>query len=499
MNVLLYIPTSLNSPEFEILISKAQNLINEDKDVTILSCPGGNNYSCSINLYSNPIICNSCNYKKNRAFDKIEGTYNLEYTNIEQHKKFSKHLNLNQLRKIKYDDIDIGLASYSSYLDNTKDYNLEGKISNKIILKNLNTTFNLYVFFKKFLKKNKINLAYIYNGRQNQYRPLARILKKIKIKTIFLEFKGPNYKNVYEFLNHLPVDYQYHAKMMEKNYKKIKLSINKKKLIVNNFYKSIKAGKKIQFENAWSKTQIKNKLPKNFNKKNENIVFFISSEFEYVGLGGIYDKKIYKDQINALDKICKDLLKFKRKIVLWVRLHPNLNDVRWTYIKKFYNLENKYKFLKIIGSSSKISSYSLLSHSSKVITFGSRMGIEAVYAKKPSIILFRNSYEKLKSNYIPKNHQEVMKLILSNLKPKSTLGAVKYALFASIGGKELKGFKKVYLNPGEQKTVSFEITERDLSYWSLDTHNWESNKGKFSILLGTSSRNKEKILSLEKE
>ncbi len=65
--------------------------------------------------------------------------------------------------------------------------------------------------------------------------------------------------------------------------------------------------------------------------------------------------------------------------------------------------------------------------------------------------------------------------------------------------KELKGFKKVYLNPGEQKTVSFEITERELSYWSLDTHNWESNKGKFSILLGTSSRNIEKVLSLEKE
>lgn len=65
--------------------------------------------------------------------------------------------------------------------------------------------------------------------------------------------------------------------------------------------------------------------------------------------------------------------------------------------------------------------------------------------------------------------------------------------------KELKGFQKVYLNPGEQKTLSFEITDRDLSYWNSEKHAWDSNKGKYSILIGTSSRNIEKVLPLEKK
>jgi hypothetical protein len=47
--------------------------------------------------------------------------------------------------------------------------------------------------------------------------------------------------------------------------------------------------------------------------------------------------------------------------------------------------------------------------------------------KKPSILLNRNPYEKLQSNYLPKNHDDMMKLLFSNLKPKSTLGSDKFA------------------------------------------------------------------------
>jgi hypothetical protein len=446
MNILFHIPTSLSTPEFEILLSKAQNLINDKKKVTILTCPGGKNYSCSINLYSNPLICSACNYKKKKAFERINGKYNLEYTNIDFPKRILSFKSLDELKKINFDDADIGLASYASYLDNTKDYKLEGRISNKILLNNLNTTLNLYIFYKKFIKKNFFDLVYIYNGRQNQYRPLARLLNNKKIRAIFLEFKGPNYTNVYEFINHLAVDYNYIALRMKQNYRKLRLSKNKKQLIVDKFFRSIKNGEKIQRNISFNKNQIKNKLPVNFNKKDENIVFFISSEFEYAGLGGVYDEKIYESQVHAIEEICKDLSKSKRKINIWLRMHPNLSDVRWTYMKKFYDLEKIYNFLKVINASSKISSYSLLSCSSKVITYGSRMGIEAIYEKKPSIILSRNSYEKLNGNYIPKSHREVMKLIYSKLKPKPTLASEKFALWATNGGSELLGFKGSYDN-----------------------------------------------------
>lgn len=38
--------------------------------------------------------------------------------------------------------------------------------------------------------------------------------------------------------------------------------------------------------------------------------------------------------------------------------------------------------------------------------------------------------------------------------------------------KQLKGFKKISLSPGSKQTVTFEITDRDLSIWDSVKHDW---------------------------
>lgn len=53
--------------------------------------------------------------------------------------------------------------------------------------------------------------------------------------------------------------------------------------------------------------------------------------------------------------------------------------------------------------------------------------------------------------------------------------------------KELKGFSKVALAPGETKTVTFEITEPDLSFFDADKHSWVCEPGEFQALIGASS------------
>ncbi|MDD6895485.1 MAG: glycoside hydrolase family 3 C-terminal domain-containing protein [Prevotellaceae bacterium] len=53
--------------------------------------------------------------------------------------------------------------------------------------------------------------------------------------------------------------------------------------------------------------------------------------------------------------------------------------------------------------------------------------------------------------------------------------------------KELKGFEKVSLAPGETKTVSFTIAPRDLQFFDEATHQWKSEPGKFKLYIGASS------------
>ncbi len=45
--------------------------------------------------------------------------------------------------------------------------------------------------------------------------------------------------------------------------------------------------------------------------------------------------------------------------------------------------------------------------------------------------------------------------------------------------KELKGFEKVALEPGETKTVSFTIIADDLSFYCEKTHGWVAEPGVF--------------------
>ncbi len=53
--------------------------------------------------------------------------------------------------------------------------------------------------------------------------------------------------------------------------------------------------------------------------------------------------------------------------------------------------------------------------------------------------------------------------------------------------KELKGFAKIALEPGEARTVTFELERRAFAFFSTDLHAWHVESGTFEILVGASS------------
>lgn len=54
--------------------------------------------------------------------------------------------------------------------------------------------------------------------------------------------------------------------------------------------------------------------------------------------------------------------------------------------------------------------------------------------------------------------------------------------------KELKGFEKIELKPGETKTVEFILDKRAFAYWNTQIHDWHVETGDFTIMIGRSSR-----------
>ncbi len=54
--------------------------------------------------------------------------------------------------------------------------------------------------------------------------------------------------------------------------------------------------------------------------------------------------------------------------------------------------------------------------------------------------------------------------------------------------KELKGFVKIHLDPGEEKKVSVELDDRAFTFWNTATEDWCVESGEYKILVGASSR-----------
>ena len=79
----------------------------------------------------------------------------------------------------------------------------------------------------------------------------------------------------------------------------------------------------------------------------------------------------------------------------------------------------------------------------------------------------------------------------------STAGSVVVQLYVSLPAESspegtplrvLRGFEKVFLEPGEEEVVKFPLTRRDLSYWNIERRTWQIPQGEFLFRVGFSSR-----------
>lgn len=59
--------------------------------------------------------------------------------------------------------------------------------------------------------------------------------------------------------------------------------------------------------------------------------------------------------------------------------------------------------------------------------------------------------------------------------------------------KELKGFEKIELQPGEKRTVTFTLNKRSFAYWNTEIAGWHAESGVYEVQIGKSA--KEIVLS----
>lgn len=466
-NNLVFIPTGLNSPEYEVLISTAQNLLDKNQKVTLLVCRGGDKYSCSKNILSIKSICNLCKYKRDKLIENLKGDYEVIQTPAIKKVIFKKKfINFKKLKNFYYNGLDNGLATYSSYIANSRDKDLEGFFANGIILKNLNTTNLLSDFYYYLLKKNKFSEVYSFNSRMNLYRPLLRVASKLRIKFNNLEATHDNKSlKVLNLKEAIVNDYDKIPKLIN-NYWKIKTSLNRDK-IAEKFFSDIKKFNK-QMENpkSYLTDQKYGLLPINFNKEKYNITFFISSEDEYETVIKKNYKPIFKDQLDCILEVCK-IISGKKDYNLWIRMHPNLRGLNWSYVTNIYNIEKLYSNVLVVRPNSAISSHALMQCSNLILGLRSRTLLESLYINKPTILLGRSYWGLLGPFLSISSRNQLRKMLLSKkVNVLNNLAAKKYAYFFSTFGKKLKYISgRFYWSANKKKvTIRFKFKNKYINY-----------------------------------
>jgi len=372
--------------------------------------------ACDTNPFFHPEACEKCVSKREMGYTilkrniEVKSFFNLTESDKKRIEEIPKsYSNITDLQKLKVDNFDIGFAISSSIISMLRDPTpvLEANLVKRYIVSSLGVYFSMV----NYLKNNKTDIVYVFNGRLAQTKAVLRACNLLGVKCLLHE-RG-NSHNFYSIFENTSIhDIKNTVKLIRRTWNEAD-AVEKIKVAERWFETRI--GGKMENWYSFLENQV-NKLPEDWNPLKTNILICNSSEDEFASLGDEWRNPFYKNQTDGIVKIIRDGAKLKN-VHFYLRMHPHLKKVINEDVKTLNNLV--YDNLTIIPSSSKISTYHLVKHADKTITFGSTIGVEATYMGKPSILAGKCFYYDLDASYVPNDHNHLMQLISQELSPKS--------------------------------------------------------------------------------
>lgn len=439
MSTIYYLPTMLDPNKTGPLLEHIYQVKNAGvNQIKILTC-GGSLKSCSLNQLEDPLVCKSCIKSFTKSAKQMSILKDVEIIYIEDliskdeitFPDFSELLSIADWQRLTWDDgnFDLGWALISTYVSRTRD--MEQQISHEgitTLVRNAKDAIIVYEAARNFLNNQIVNKVVLFNGRLFDTRALLRICQKFSVECSVVEIGGYGLRNLIEFENTLPHDIVSYTSKVKELWR---LSDDAVKVSAHDYFRLKKLGKATN-NRSFTENQSLQTLPVDFDKKLTNIVIFNSSEDEIFSIGPEW-KKCFGSQAEGIRAIC-DVLKDRNDYHVYLRIHPNLKNVKGRIVNELHNIASDFSNITIIRSESKISSYGLLMVADKVITFGSTMGVEATYFDKPSLVLSDCFYSQLDCAYTW--HEVDWKaFLLKHYPPKPKENSLKYALYQMKAGR----------------------------------------------------------------
>lgn len=458
MKILLF-DTWITSPQIETTLEIAESHIENGDEPIIVNVSQSLEFQEWLN--KDNLLITLSNKAKLRHYTQMCKSLNIKFSSSLMLKgkrtpfKLPSNIkNMEDLKDLEYDGMDLGMALASSLISKTNDlyYDI---IENRLEIEMMaNSSLIALESFKRWLEIEKPDLVYIRNGRTVLNRPLVRYCELSGINFRIHDRAGLAKNNKYSINTTYLTDRTYCYELIENHWKTGKHTEQQKVNIANEFYAYIGLGDKMI--TSFTDGMIKNTLPVNFDPQKHNVVFFTSSNSESVAIDKEHSvDTIFDSQYQAVEQIA-NWLHTESDLNFYLRLHPNTKKSFPKEYKIWLDLAKRLgDKLIFIDSFDEVDSYALAKNCDKAICYMTTIGIETVILDTPSIIVGNPFYKDLGSNYVPLNKEECQKLISDrNLEPKNKIGAYKYGYFMNDWGIPYKNFKYVTKHHGEYRGVN---------------------------------------------
>ena len=395
---------------------------------------------CGCNLYGDTFKCFRCKRYVKRLLKKCSEGIKVIEPDQAMMKKINEEVDnvsydyhsIDDIKGLEYKGTKVGYSALSAYLTESRNNNPLIDDEFRAYFDRLLKVACRYAEFQlRMIDEIRPDRIQLFNGRFMENRPASDFALQRHILLRSCEFRTvyPHCSQKRHYYNALPHNIANNEKMINQLWYDESVPFEEKEWIGRNFYER-KYNHTYYGDKDYASGQVAEKMPENWDASKKNYVIFNSSEDEFTCIGDEYDKaKVFSSQYEGILYIA-EMFKDSPDVRIYLRIHPNLKNIKYRYHTDLLGLGEQYKNLFVIRGDSTVSTYALMRAADKVITFGSTTGVEASYMRKPVISLCRSWYSGIDVCYEPTTVAEMKELLLNdNLKPKPEIETLKYGYF----------------------------------------------------------------------
>jgi len=422
------------SSELDII----QKHIELNQNVTLLVCDGVL-HACEANPDHVLAHCLRCIGIRNHGLSLLSSRIHILPLIDDHNTKLRTHfLNINDLKEYHVDQFDVGMAVYSSLVDYSNEVLPDPKVHAEHIKKLITDAVDTYTSALNYLKKNKYDLVYIFNGRYAAARAWVRACEKHGVRFRIHERAGKHDRYT-QLENSYLHDTSIYASLINKHWDEC-ADITSRYREASEFFEERPKGR-LGTWHSFVTDQDKEISDIQTNPELKQYIIFSSTESEFSATEDFYKPLLFERQLEAIGRIAKYISLNLKHVRLTLRVHPNSKSDkdRWWESPSLTEIEK----LIIIPPESKISSYQLLNIANLVITLGSSIGVEATYWGKTSILFGQAYHRGIKAVYEPNDYGQLWQMLENPPPPLPVEGALKYGYYFRTAGEPFSNIEPV--------------------------------------------------------